>query len=213
MNELHNRRARPSRVDERHPVPNDRQPVLGDDALRVKLHALDLRVPPVPHRHDRLVLRPRGDLQLVIREPVSRDDERVIPRRLEGRREPGEHRGGVLGVPHRGRFAVHQTARRPDDGTAENLPDALVTHAHAEDSKLGPELLARLERDAAVLRPPRSGGDHDALGVHRANLLHGLLVVLEHDVVLPEVAEVLSNGGAGGYAGSASIESGEVGSG
>ena len=86
---------------------------------------------------------------------------------------------------------MHEPARRAHDVPAEHLPDALMPHAHAEDSEFRSQLLHSLEGDAAVLWSPRAGRDHDALGVHGRDLIHGLLVVLEHHVVLTEVAEVL----------------------
>ena len=42
-----------------------------------------------------------------------------------------------------------------------------------------------------VVRRAQARADHDADRVHRADLFHGHLVVLHHDVVAPEVAEVL----------------------
>ena len=46
-------------VDEVDPVLDDGESVLRDDRLRVELHALNLGILLVFHRHDRLVLRPR----------------------------------------------------------------------------------------------------------------------------------------------------------
>ena len=86
---------------------------------------------------------------------------------------------------------MHQPARRADDAPAEHLPDALVPHAHAEHAEFRTELFHGFERDAGIFRRARSRADHDADRVHRADLFHGHLVVLHHDVVAPEVAEVL----------------------
>ena len=52
---------------------------------------------------------------------------------------------------------MHEPARRADDGAAEHLANALMSHAHAEDPKLRTELLAHLEGDARVLGPAGTG--------------------------------------------------------
>lgn len=70
-------------VDGSNPVFNDQQAVFGDDALRVKLHALNQGVLFMLDSHDCLILRPRRHLELVFREPISRDHQGVVPRRLE----------------------------------------------------------------------------------------------------------------------------------
>ena len=49
-------------------------------------------------------------------------------------------------------LAVHHAAGRAHHGAPENLPDALVAHADAEQREVGPQLAHCLQRDARVLR-------------------------------------------------------------
>lgn len=94
-------------------------------------------------------------------------------------------------MPHGRRLAVHQTGGRANDFTAENLADALMPHAHAENPKLWPELGAGLKGDSRIFGTSRTGGYHDAARVHASDLIHGFLVILIHHVFAPAIAEVL----------------------
>jgi len=58
------RQALSQRVDK---VLDDELAGFRNDGLGVELHPLNARVLPVPHAHDRLVLRPGRHLQLVLR--------------------------------------------------------------------------------------------------------------------------------------------------
>ena len=71
-----------------------------------------------------------------------------------GRPGAGHPQHADIVVVHRAGLAVHDAAGRPDDGAAEDLADALVPHAHAQQRKVGAQLPDNLQRYAAVLRAP-----------------------------------------------------------
>ena len=113
-------------------------PAVGEDRLGVELHALDGKV-PVAQSHDRAVLGPGSNLE-ASRHARLLYDERVVAGGHERVGQPGEDPLAV--VAHLGGLAVHhRVANHP---TAENVPDALVPEAHAEN------------RDALVRAPGSS---------------------------------------------------------
>ena len=78
----------------------------------------------------------------------------MIPRGLEGLRQSGEDTLAV--VMHQRDLAVHQR-RRPHDAASEDLADALVAEAHAEQRAGPAEAGDQLTAHAGVLRAPRAG--------------------------------------------------------
>eukprot|EP00191_Tetraselmis_sp_GSL018_P016998 CAMPEP_0177592810 /NCGR_PEP_ID=MMETSP0419_2-20121207/8767_1 /TAXON_ID=582737 /ORGANISM="Tetraselmis sp., Strain GSL018" /LENGTH=199 /DNA_ID=CAMNT_0019083719 /DNA_START=343 /DNA_END=941 /DNA_ORIENTATION=+ len=165
-------------------------PLSVDHALRVELHALDVGEPPVAAAHDGAVRRPRRHLK-VLGNARLREDEAVVSRGLERVRKALEDTD--VFVEHGGRLPVHHAAGGADDVGAKDLPDALVAHADAEDrDPEGPEPLDDLEGDPRVLRAAGPGRHEDAGGLHLKHLVDRLLVVLQHNVLAAQVAEVLA---------------------
>lgn len=187
-------RARLDHLDE---IPHDLHASVRDDRLRVELHPLDPRVLFVPHRHDHasssvsvfsFFLRPRRHLEAVgARRRV--DDERVVPRRQERRRQPLQQPFAIMNDG--ARLSVHDAPGGAHDVAAKGPADALVAHADAEERELRPEDGDGLERDARLLGGPRTGADEDPGGIHRLDLGDGGGVVGDDDEVAAEVAEVL----------------------
>ncbi len=112
-------------------VAHDRDAVLGQDALRVELHAVD-RQGAVRQAHDQAVAGLRRDGE-VGRAIVPLDDQRVIARGLEGAVDAAKHRlAAMLDLRH---LAVHRQGRARDRA-AEGLPDGLQAEADAEGGDL-----------------------------------------------------------------------------
>src|SRR5438067_1118284 len=109
----------------------------------MELHPFDRKL-AMAQSHDRAVLGLGGDLEnFGKRFPL--DNERVIARRLERIGNSGEHTSAD--VANRGRLTVHD-ARRSDDLAAEDMADALMAEANAEDRNAAGEVSDRLVADA-----------------------------------------------------------------
>src|ERR1017187_9656872 len=93
----------------------------GEEGFGVELDAVE---GPgfVPHAHDLIFSRPRGDFEIG-REGAGADDERVVAGGLEGVGEAGEDALAIV-VDGRG-FAVHESPVA-FDGAAVGEADALV---------------------------------------------------------------------------------------
>ena len=95
-----------------------------------------------------VLARPRADLELV-RQPLLRDDERVIARGDERLGQPLEHAAAV--VLDRRRLAVHRRGGA-DDRAAEHRADRLMPEADAEDRAFWPK-----RRITLIVTPAFSG--------------------------------------------------------
>src|ERR1041385_4583842 len=113
--------------------------VLGQDRLRMELHALDCQhLVAQPHYFVEtaiLVQRPRGYLENR-RYRLFFDDQRVIARRHERIRQTCEYTLAVV-IDQR-RLAVHDRTRA-HDLAAIQLADALQPEAHAENRNMTSE--------------------------------------------------------------------------
>ena len=83
------------------PVADDLQAAIGDNALRVELHALHVWQPLVADSHHQPIVTPHRHLQLIVRKDIiaiecatvavsldaALDHEAVVPRSLEGIRQ------------------------------------------------------------------------------------------------------------------------------
>ena len=104
----------------------------GQERLGVELHALDgQRL--VAHAHDLVLRRSRAVTSRQSGTRRALDHQRVVARRLERVRQPGEHALAV--VVDRRRLAVHDP-RGAHDLAAEGLADGLVAQADAQDRDL-----------------------------------------------------------------------------
>src|SRR5712691_1290873 len=176
---------RSRRIPRRAPdeVAQDLLAFLGQHRLRVELHAVG-RVPDVAQAHHGAVVRPCGHHEIVgDRYPL--DDQRVIPRRLE-RVGDARHDAGVVVADPRSLAVGRHVA---DDLCAEDLAQALMAEAHAEDRDLPGELFDRLVGDARVVRCPGTGRDDDA--VVTGELPDRDLIVAEHRGLDSELSEIL----------------------
>ncbi|AKF85125.1 hypothetical protein MFUL124B02_09645 [Myxococcus fulvus 124B02] len=95
----------------------------------------------------------------------------------EGLRESMEHT--LVLVLDLGGLPMHGDGSA-DHLRAEDLPQTLVTEAHAEQGDTSSEGADDLERDARVLGGPGAGGDDDALGLEGLDVAHGDGVVAHH---------------------------------
>ena len=100
---------------------------IGENGLRVKLHALDGQA-LVPHAHDFPVVCPRGYFEAV-GHAFALDHQRMISRCTEGVGHAAEHtHTGVLDI---GSLTVHYPLGM-NDPAAERLADALLAGLDAE---------------------------------------------------------------------------------
>ena len=153
----------------------------------MELHALDREL-AVAQAHHQPVLGLGGDLEHVGHR-VAGDDERVVARRGERVRQPGEHAG--VRVADLRRLAVHHV-RRAHDRAAVQLADALQAEAHAEhgDAPLA-EVPDRGVREPGVGRAARAGRDEHRVGPERVHLVERHRVVAVHDRLRAQLTEVL----------------------
>ena len=153
------RGRRGRRRDDLDPVVDQPLALARQNALGVKLHALD-RVQSMPEAHDLALGRPRADLEAG-RQRLALDEERVVSRRLERRGDAVEEAAAV--VKDGRRLSVHQ-APGAHDAPPVGLPDRLVPQTDSEDRQTAAESLQDLERDAGLVRRARTGRDEQAMG-------------------------------------------------
>src|SRR6185312_15605211 len=110
------------------------------DALRMKLHALDHQV-PVPHAHDLSLRRATADLQGGW-QGFRLGDQRMIATHFTGLRQAGEHRAAVMlndgglamhapsGAYHFAAEHLHDRLMSPADTQYRNAPGEGTDHVH-----------------------------------------------------------------------------------
>ena len=136
------------------------QPVMG---------ALD-----VAEAHDISVVRPgRHDQRGRQRLPL--DDQGVVARGVEGRRESGEQPGPV--VVDRRRDSVKRAPRSAHVATLRE-GQRLMTETHAEDGR-GGERGEGVEGESGAARVAGPGGEHDPVGGSPDELVHRDLIVAD----------------------------------
>src|SRR6516162_11120650 len=123
------------------------------DALRVKLHALD-RERAVPHRHDLPLISARAHLEHC-RQVRGFRDQGVVAPHLTRLRYPRKDRTRI--VPHERGLAVHESAGT-HDLAAEDLDDRLMTETHPQHRYPPGELTDHVHRDTGVVRRSRPRG-------------------------------------------------------
>ena len=153
-------------------VLQDLPPVLGEDALRMKLHAPDREL-LVPHAHDFTLLGLRGDLQAV-GHAGALDDQGMVAGGGEGIGHALEQVLAVM-LNERG-LAVHH-AVVDDDVAAEDMADALVPQADAEGGDLRSEGADDFIGQPGFARRARPRRYQDPLRRERADLLDRNAVV------------------------------------
>ena len=141
----------------------------------------------VAQPHDHPVGGPGRDLEHR-GQPLGSDDQGVVAGRLQ---RVGQALEAALAVVvDLRRLAVHD-GRRPDHPPPEDLPDALVAEADAEDRHPPGEAEDHLVGDAGVLRPARARRDEDGVGGEGLDAVEGEGVVAVHDRLGAELPEVL----------------------
>ncbi len=166
----------------------------GEDAFRMELDAFDGQGAMAQAHDDGLAVFASGtggDFEL-IRQAFFADDERVIARASEGRRQAGED---ALAVVFDGTgFAVHELGGA-DDLATEGCSDGLMAEADAEDGNFAGHALDQRDENACVLRRARAGRKQDAIWIESLDLVDGKLIVAANQnvvaVVAAEFAEVL----------------------
>src|SRR3546814_5282109 len=119
--------------------------VLGQDRLRVKLHAFD-RQRLVAQPHDFIdttigALRPRGNVE-AIRQAILFNHQRVVARRLIRCRQALEN--ACAGMMNRAGLAVHDRPRT-NHRAAERLTDRLMAETDAENRERSEEHTSELQ--------------------------------------------------------------------
>jgi len=129
----------------------------------------------MPDAHHHPVLRPGGDYERR-RQRGALEGERVVPRRLDRRRQAGE--GAAAGVVDRPCLAVDRG--HAHDACAVRDTNGLVAEADPEGRHRWTELPDELDADACPLGARRPGRDDDGRRVQRADLIDRDLVVAGH---------------------------------
>src|SRR3990167_4984714 len=166
--------------------------VLGEDALRVELHALHAlrkRQAGVPPPHDLAVVRPCGHRQL-LGAAGAFDGQRVVAVDRELLRQASKH-ALLRGRDHAG-LAVHQFLCA-NDLAAQRSTNALMAQANAEDGQLAHEVLNGRNRDTGLGRRAGSGGNHQPVGLALGNAGYSDFIVAEHLHLGAQLAKVLDD--------------------
>ena len=140
-----------------------------------------------------LIARPRADFEIA-RQAVFGDDQRMIAGRGHWRSEAAED--GLAIVLNLAGFAVHQVLRA-NHLAAKSCANRLVSETDAEQRHivlvlvLAREMADQFDADAGFLRSTGSGGNDDALRVHRLDLADGHFVVAANLNLGAQFAKVL----------------------
>jgi hypothetical protein len=127
-----------------------------------------------------------GDFEFVGK-AVAVDDQRVVPRGLEGRRHVLEH--ALARVANARELAVHWLWC-PHHLAAEYLPDRLVAEADAEHRQLGlGRRLDEVHADTGLVGRAGAWREHDGAGFERQRLLDADLVVAVNGAARAEIAQ------------------------
>ncbi len=159
--------------------------VLAQHRLRMELEPHH-RMPRVLDGHDLAVLR-RSDHSQDSRESRPRNDQRVVPRRRERVRDPGEDSATV--VPDERGLAVNRS-RRAHDPSAVRCADALVPEAYPEDRRRGPVVADDVHGDTRLHRRTGPWRDDDVGRPERRDLFVRRGVVASDHRLLPQLAHV-----------------------
>ena len=138
----------------------------------MELHAVDGEL-AVAQAHDFALGGFGGDFERG-GEGLALDEQGVVARGFEGIGQAGEDAGAVV-QDGRG-LSVHEPASA-DDVAAEDVADALVAEANAEQRGGGAETSDDFVADAGFVRRARTGGDADALRLERGDFVGGDFVV------------------------------------
>src|SRR5215469_5676956 len=150
-------------------------PFRGEDAFRVKLHALDGER-AVSHGHDLALGGARAHLEHR-RYARGSGDQGMVPSHLARLRHPGKERARI--VLHERGLAVHEPVGA-HDLAAENLDDRLVTETYPEHRNASGELADHVHRYAGVARRPGPRRDAQVRRRERARLRWRQSVVAMH---------------------------------
>ncbi len=131
-----------------------------EHAFRMELHALKVRVLPMPQPHDGSVLEPGRHLK-AFGETGPLRDQGVVAGGGEGLRQSGED--AFSPVQNGGRLAVH-LFDGTDHAPAVHLGDGLVTKADPEGRRRRGQLPENLKADAGLVRIPRAWREQDRVG-------------------------------------------------
>ena len=103
----------------------------------------------MPHAHDFAFVGPGADDEIGIVERLAADNEAVIARRLE---RIGQAAKNTLVIVMNGRSLAVHDAFVAHHFAAENVADALMSQANAEDRHVGGEAAQHLVGDAGLAR-------------------------------------------------------------
>src|SRR5687768_12307534 len=146
--------------------------MLGEDALRVKLHAPDWQV-FVPDTHDLSLVRLCRHLQ-AIGNRIALDHERMIARGGEG---IGHVREQITAIVLNGRsLAVHHAVIYHHI-SAERVPDTLVAQTNAKERHVLAKATDDFIRKARFTRRAWPWGNEDAFRFQLTDLIERDLVV------------------------------------
>src|SRR6202161_3916771 len=128
-------------------IPQEQMAMLGSDAFRMKLHAVN-RKPLVGKSHDQSVVGIRSRSELG-RQAFALNHERMITRGFERRIDAAKNPAAV--VTDFGKLAVDRPGRA-HDLAAKRLADRLVAEADAENRNVAAGSLDEIEANAGLFR-------------------------------------------------------------
>jgi hypothetical protein len=152
----------------------------------MELHAVQRKLAML-QPHDFTVITFGGDLE-GFRQRVPAHDQRMIAGRLQRLRDIFEE--AALTVADRGRFPVHQFFGA-DDFSAEDLRQALMTQANAQDRRTLSQNSNDLGTDPGIFGASWTWRNADAFGTKLRDLDDGDFVIALHGRFDPEFAKIL----------------------
>src|SRR5690348_1636129 len=167
-------------------VFQEQMTVLGGDAFRMKLHAVDRHL-PMGEPHHQTVVGFGGHFKLA-RQRLALDHQRMIARGFEWRVDAAKDAAAI--VLDFGKLAVHRH-RCAHDLAAESLADRLVAEANAEDRDARRRGGDQVEADAGLVRRARAGREHDGVRLGGDHGARRHLIVTMHLDLGPELAEIV----------------------
>lgn len=152
----------------------------------MKLNSVD-REFFVSKSHDFSLFGFCGNLKTVGKS-VTLNDERVVSRRFKGGGYSGKEPLSI--VIHGRSLSMHEPIRSHDIA-AENLANALMPQANAEERQFARKLADDFATDTGIVRCARTGRNADALGRLLSNLIDRNLVVSMHLHLRAQFSKIL----------------------
>ena len=135
------------------------------------------RPSPVPDAHDLTLDSPSRYDEVRVAKSFPADDQTMVARRLEG---VGKTLKNTLAiVQNQRRLAVHDSVV-PNHFATENIADALMAKAYAQQGNGRCEALNHVIGNTGFARSTGTRGNYDMAGLQRFHLLNGDLVIAKN---------------------------------